>query len=65
MKLQQYQLWMKFPFKEAQPIWMHQLYLYLIDMVVMMAGAWIFLAVGRFILKILNAYRGSPQALLG
>jgi len=44
--------------KQEQPIWMQQLYLYLIDMAVMMVGAWVFLFVGHFILKILIVGRG-------
>ena len=53
MKIQQY-----LPLKQEQPIWMQQLYLYLIDMAVMMVGASVFLFVGHFILKILIVGRG-------
>jgi hypothetical protein len=53
MKIQQY-----FPLKQEQPIWMQHLYLYLIDMAIMMLGAWVFLSIGHFILRMLMANRG-------
>jgi hypothetical protein len=58
MNVQKYQPWLKSPLNEEQPIWIQQVYLYLIDMAVMMVGAWIFLFIGHFILKMLIADRG-------
>ena len=46
------------PLKQEQPIWMQQLSLYLIDMAIMMLGAWVFLSFGHFILRMLMANRG-------
>lgn len=55
MKAQRYQVLMKFPIKEEQTLWKHHLHLCLIDMAMMIVGAWILLAIGHIIFRITMA----------
>lgn len=52
MKPQKYQAWIEIPNREWPALWKHHFHVWLVDADVMIAGAWIFLVIGRIIVKI-------------